>query len=355
MIPGPASRARSVRAGVGSSRTSTGSTPRFFGISPREAERLDPQQRLLLEVAWEALEDAGIVPATIAGTTTGVFVGVWTSDYEARLFSDPRHVDFHMAQGTGRYTASGRLSHVLGLRGPSITLDTACSSSLVAVHLACRSLCSGETTLAFAGGANVILQPHITIAYSQAGMMSEDGRCRFGDASGTGYVRSEGAGLVVLKPLTKALADGDRVYAVIQGTAVNNDGGASGSFGRPAREGQEDLLRKACHEAGVRPASVQYVEVHGTGTRAGDPVELQALGAILGTERSRNRPLFVGSVKTNIGHTESAAGVAGLIKVALSLHHRAIPPSLHFDEPNPEVPWTDLGLVVPRAADALAS
>ena len=323
---------------------------RFFGISPREAERLDPQQRLLLEVTWEALEDAGLVVTRLDGSVTGVFVGMWINDYESRMFTESARADFHMTTGSGRYTASGRLSHLLGLRGPSVTVDTACSSSLVAVHFACQSLRSGETSLAIAAGVNVILQPYITTAYSQAGMLSADGRCKFGDASADGYVRSEGVGVVVLKPLSHARRDRDPIHAVILGSAVNNDGHTGGSLGTPGRDGQEDLLRTAYHRARVRPAAVGYVEAHGTGTRAGDPVELAALGAVLGEGRPAHRPCLVGSVKTNIGHTEGAAGIAGLIKVALSLEHRTIPASLHCEAPTAEVAWSELNLAIPGEA-----
>ena len=311
----------------------------FFEISPREAERMDPQQRLLLETAWEALEDAGQDIRDLDGTRTGVFVGLWLSDFEARLFADPRAVDFHMTTGSGRYAASGRLSYSLGLRGPSLTLDTACSSSLAAIHLAVRSVRSGESDLAIAGGANVILQPHISIAYSQSRMMAPDGRCKFGDARGDGYVRSEGAGLVVLKRLDRALTDGDRIYAVIRGSAINNDGRSSGSMGTPSRAGQEELLRSAYADAGRSPSDVGYVEAHGTGTRAGDPVELGALGAVLGPGRKFGDKVLVGSVKTNLGHTEGAAGIAGLIKMALALHHGEVPASLHCRELNSAIDW----------------
>lgn len=199
----------------------------FFGISPREAERMDPQQRLLLETAWEALEDAGQDVRRLEGSNTAVYIGQWLSDFEGRLFTDPEAVDFYMTTGSGRYAASGRLSYTLGLRGPSLTLDSACSSSLAAVHLAARAIRHGDADVALAGGANIILQPHITIAYSQSRMMAPDGRCKFGDASGDGYVRSEGAAIVVLKSLARAQADGDRIYAVIHGSAVNNDGRAA--------------------------------------------------------------------------------------------------------------------------------
>ena len=318
----------------------------FFDISPREAQTLDPHQRLLLEVAWEALEDAGADTTRLRGSRTGVYVGQWVSDFESRLFADPDRIDFLMTTGSGRYAASGRLSYALGLRGPSVSVDTACSSSLVTVHLAARALRNRECTLALAGGVNVILQPHITIAYSQSRMMAADGRCKFGDASGDGYVRSEGAGIVVLKRLDEALADGDRIYAVIRGSAVNNDGTSSGVLGRPSRIGHEEVLRAAYADAGISPARVGYVEAHGTGTRAGDPVEIDALATVLGEGRQPGTRCAMGSVKTNIGHTESAAGVAGLIKATLALHHGAIPPSLHFKDPNPRVPWADLPLEI---------
>lgn len=320
----------------------------FFGISPRETDRLDPQQRLLLEVAWEALEDAGQTLERLSGSQAGVFIGLWLNDYESRLFANPAATDFYMTTGSGRYSASGRISYSFGFQGPSITIDTACSSSLVAVHLACQSLWRGESPLALAGGANVILQPHISIAYSQSKMMAPDGHCKFGDARADGYVRSEGAGLVVLKLLSQALADGDPVYAVIRGSAVNNDGRGSGTLATPAQSGQEELLRLAYRNAGISPGQVQYVEAHGTGTRAGDPVEIGALGAVLATGRVSDSSCFVGSVKTNFGHTEGAAGIAGLIKVALALKHRAIPASLHLQEPNPAIPWSEIPLVIPR-------
>ncbi|SHN35306.1 type I polyketide synthase [Rhizobacter sp. OV335] len=322
----------------------------FFGISPREAERLDPQQRLLLETAWEALEDAGQDVSRIDADRAGVYVGQWLSDFEARLFSDPEAVDFYMTTGSGRYASSGRLSYALGLRGPSLTLDTACSSSLAAIHLAARAVRHGECTLAIAGGVNIILQPHISIAYSQSRMMAPDGRCKFGDARGDGYVRSEGAGLVVLKTLAQAQADGDRIYALIRGSAVNNDGRSSGSMGTPSRSGQQALLRSAYRDAGRAAAEVGYVEAHGTGTRAGDPVELGALSDVLGEGRAAGACAAVGSVKTNFGHTEGAAGVAGFIKAALALQHRQIPVSLHCREPNPAIPWAQMPVEVAREA-----
>ena len=324
----------------------------FFRISPREAERMDPQQRLLLETAWEAFEDAGQDLTRLRTARAGVYVGQWLSDFEGRLFGDPEAVDFQMTTGSGRYASSGRISYALGLNGPSLTLDTACSSSLVAVHLAVRAIRSGECEVALAGGVNVILQPHISIAYSQSRMMAADGRCKFGDARADGYVRSEGAGLVVLKPLEQAVADGDRIYAVIHGSATNNDGCSSGSMGTPSRSGQEDLLRAAYADAGRSIGDVGYFEAHGTGTRVGDPVELGAIAAVIGESGAAHapEPAYVGSVKTGIGHTEGAAGIAGLIKTALALHRGTIPPSLHCDQLNPAIAWDDFPCAIARAA-----
>ncbi len=322
----------------------------FFGISPREAAQLDPQQRLMLEVAWEALEDAGHRPDRLDGKHTGVYVGVWAGDQEGRLAQDAAPFDFYKHVGSGRYFASGRVSYALGLEGPSLTLDTGCSSSLVAVHLACQSLRAGECDVALAGGVNVILQPHLTDALTQGGILSPDGRCKFGDARADGYVRSEGAAVVVLKPLTQALADGDPIYALIRGGAVSNDGRSSGFLATPGSEGQEETLRRAYRNAGVSPGSVAYVEAHGTGTRAGDPVELRAIHNVFSVDRPADLPCLVGSHKTNFGHTEAAAGVAGLIKVALAVKHRVIPASLHFSEPNPGFRWEGSPVVIPTAA-----
>jgi acyl transferase domain-containing protein/acyl carrier protein len=321
----------------------------FFGISPREAALLDPQQRLLLEVAWEAVDDAGLVREKLAGSRTGVFVGMWTNDYEDCLYESSPNVDFHATTGSGRYGASGRLAYFLDLRGPNLTLDTACSSSLVAIHLACQSLRTGESGIALAGGVNAILRPEITLVYSDAGMLAPDGRCKFGDASADGYVRSEGAGLLVLKRLSQAIADGDSIYAVIRGSAVNNDGLSSGLLVSPSRRGQEDVIRTALEYAGVDTDEVAYVEAHGTGTLAGDPVEIETIGRVM-TSATRTHPCGVGSIKTNIGHTESAAGVAGVMKVALALDRGIMPPSLHFNEPSPRIPWSELPVTVPSVA-----
>jgi acyl transferase domain-containing protein len=325
----------------------------FFRISPREAAYMDPQQRMLLEVAWEALEDAMQPPDGLAGSRTGVFIGMCYNDYEDLMYGDAAGIDsVYVSTGGYRSVAPGRLSYALDLRGPSVAVDNACASSLVAVHLACESLRRRECPLALAGGVNLILQPQPAIGYSQANMLAPDGRCKFGDARANGFVRSEGVGVVVLKPLRQARADRDPIYAVIRGSAVNNDGRGGGFLFTPSREGQEAVTREACRNAGISPGHIHYVEAHGTGTNVGDPIELQALGAVLSEGRPKNRPCLIGSVKTNIGHTEGAAGIAGLIKVALCLKHREIPPSLHFEKPNPNIPWQDLPLVIPKETGA---
>jgi myxalamid-type polyketide synthase MxaE and MxaD len=317
----------------------------FFGISPREAARMDPQQRILLEVTWEALEDAGQVRERLAGASVGVFVGISNTDYGRMQFNDPTRIDAYAGTGNALSIAANRISYVFDFRGPSIAIDTACSSSLVAVHQACISLRSGESTLALAGGVNLILSPAITINFSKAGAMAPDGRCKAFDARANGYVRSEGAGVVVLKPLSRALADRDRIYAVIRGSAVNQDGRSNGLMA-PNPLAQEAVIREAYRQAAVSTGDVHYVEAHGTGTFLGDPIEAKALGAVLARDRLPERPCLLGSVKTNLGHLEAAAGIAGLIKVALALQNRKIPPSLHFKEPNPHIPFDQLCLRV---------
>jgi acyl transferase domain-containing protein/acyl-CoA synthetase (AMP-forming)/AMP-acid ligase II/acyl carrier protein len=319
--------------------------PEFFGISPRESARMDPQQRLLLEVAWEALEDAGQVPERLAGSHTGVFIGVSTNDYGYLQFGQPALIDAYTGTGNALSIAANRLSYVNDFRGPSMAIDTACSSSLVAIHLACRSLRDGECALALAGGANIILSPAISVNFSKAGVMAPDGRCKTFDARADGYVRGEGAGIVVLKPLSRALADIDPIYAVIRGSATNQDGRTNGLMA-PSRQSQEAVLAEAYQRADLSPGVVQYVEAHGSGTFLGDTIEAEALGTILAEGRAPGTRCLVGSVKTNIGHLEAAAGVAGLIKVTLALRHRAIPPSLNFAEPNPHIPFDSLPLRV---------
>jgi acyl transferase domain-containing protein/aryl carrier-like protein len=325
---------------------------RFFGISPREAARMDPQQRMLLEVAWEALEDGGQTLERLAGTGVGVFIGVSTMDYQeiTRCVSDREYIDAHTNTGGAMSIAANRISYVFDFRGPSFAVDTACSSSLTAVHLATRSLRDGECELALVGGTNALIKPETTMGFSRASMLSPDGRCKAFDARANGYTRGEGAGMVVLKPLKKALADGDPIYAVIRGTAINEDGHTSG-ITVPGRQAQEAMLRQAYWQAGVAPSDVQYVEAHGTGTPVGDPIEAQALGAVLGQGRPPGDHCVIGSVKTNIGHLEAGAGIAGLIKVALMMRHRAIPPTLHFRDPNPNIPFDELRLRVPQTLE----
>jgi myxalamid-type polyketide synthase MxaB len=318
--------------------------PHFFGIAPREAHSIDPQQRLLLEVAWEAMEDAGQVPEQLAGSQTGVFVGIGTHDYSVLLWQQPIN-DPYATTGTGNCIAANRISYVFDFRGPSLAIDTACSSSLVAVHLACQSLWRGESTLALAGGVNVLLLPTAMVGFSKSGFISPEGRCKTFDAKADGYVRSEGVGMVLLKPLSQAKADGDAIYAVIRGSAVNQDGRSNG-LTAPNPQAQEAILREAYRQANISPGLVQYVEVHGTGTKLGDPIELKALGKVLSEGRPAGEICAIGSVKTNIGHLETAAGIAGLIKVALSLKHRQLPPSLHFHDPNPYIDFNKLKLRV---------
>ncbi|AFZ34701.1 6-deoxyerythronolide-B synthase, 8-amino-7-oxononanoate synthase [Stanieria cyanosphaera PCC 7437] len=314
--------------------------PLFFGIAPKEAMTMDPQQRLLLEVAWEALEDGGQIPAKLAGSQTGVFIGIGTHDYSILMWQNPVSEPY-ATTGTGNCIAANRLSYIFDFKGPSLAVDTACSSSLVAIHLACQSIWNGESTMALAGGVNVLLLPTIVVGFAKGGFMSADGKCKSFDADANGYVRSEGAGIVVLKPLSQAQSDRDRIYAIIKGSAVNQDGFSNG-IAAPNPDAQEAVLRKAYRRAGVAPNQVQYLEAHGTGTKLGDPVEMEALGRVLSENRSFEDYCAIGSVKTNIGHTETAAGVAGLIKVALSLYHREIPPSLHFKQPNPAIDFANL-------------
>ncbi|NEY32345.1 SDR family NAD(P)-dependent oxidoreductase [Streptomyces sp. PRKS01-65] len=318
----------------------------FFGISPREAEAMDPRQRLALELSWTALEHARVLPATLRGGGAAVFLGATGDDYAALVH---RHggdaVSHHSMTGLSRGVIANRVSYHLGLRGPSLTVDAAQSSSLVAVHLACEALLSGATGLALAGGVHLNLTADGALAFARAGALSPDGRCHTFDARANGTVRGEGGGMVVLKRLADAVADGDPVHCVLLGSAVNNDGGGRG-LTVPDEDAQRELLRDAYARAGAEPAHVRYVELHGTGTRAGDPVEAAALGAVLGADRPAGEPLLVGSVKTNIGHLDGAAGVIGLIKVALSLEHGAVPASLHYAEPHPAIPMDRLRLRV---------
>ncbi len=319
----------------------------FFGIAPREAQGMDPQQRLLLEVSWEALENAGQAPSRLETSKTGVYFGLCSNDYSnLQLMSgDPGLLNAHFGSGIAHSIASGRLSYLLGLQGPSLTIDTACSSSLVATHLACQALRNGDCRMALAGGANLILAPELFIALSRARMLAPDGRCKTFSAAADGFSRGEGCGVVVLKKLADAKADGDRVLAVIRGTAINQDGPSS-ALTAPNGPAQEDVIRAALARAGLKPGNIGYIEAHGTGTQLGDPLEVQALGGVFRADRDPDTPLVIGSVKTNVGHLEGAAGVTGLIKLVLALRHKEIPPHLHMTAPNPHIDWTVMPLKV---------
>ena len=321
--------------------------PKFFHISPKEAIHLDPQQRLLLEVSWEAIEYAGQNPQDLNGSQTGVFIGICSNDYSQKIFAqDPETIDAYVASGNVHSTASGRLSYILGLLGPSLAIDTACSSSLVSIHLACSSLRKQECNLALAGGVNLLISPNGSIAFSKARMLSFDGRCKTFDASANGFVRGVGCGIIVLKRLSDAVADQDNILAVIRGTAINQDGHTSG-LTVPNGPSQQAVIRKALENGGVEPADITYFEAHGTGTSLGDPIEVGALGTVFGQTHSQDQPLCVGSVKTNIGHLEGAAGIAGLMKIVLQLQNQQIVPSLHFKQPNPYINWSELPIKIP--------
>jgi acyl transferase domain-containing protein/NADPH:quinone reductase-like Zn-dependent oxidoreductase/SAM-dependent methyltransferase/acyl carrier protein len=321
----------------------------FFGISRREAERMDPQQRVLLELAWEALEDAGLPLEQVSGAPVAVYVGLSSWDYSLLQvnFADRTTIDTYNNTGSALSIAANRISFCFNFKGPSAAIDTACSSSLVGVHLACHSLWRHEATLALAGGVNVLMMPDGFIGFSRLGMLSPDGRCKAFDVGANGFVRGEGGGLVVLKRLSKAQADGDRIYAVIRATGVNQDG-RTHSMVVPSQQSQEDLVRQTCKLAGISPRQVGYVEAHGTGTSVGDPIEARALGAVLAQGRAENEPCLIGSVKTNLGHLEPAAGIAGLIKAILCVRHRQVPASLHLTQPNPEIDFRGLRLRVPQ-------
>ena len=316
----------------------------FFGISPREAHSLDPQQRLLLEVSWEAIERANIVPETLSNSLSGVFIGIGGSNYSNKLATSEMP-QAYWGTGNAPSAATGRLSYILGLTGPNLAVETACSSSLVSVHLACQSLRQRECNLALAGGVNLLLSPESSIIFSQAKMLSPDGRCKTFDASANGYVRGEGCGIIVLKRLSDALANGDPILAVIRGTAVNQDG-SSGGLTVPNGPSQVAVIRQALANGAVDPASISYIEAHGTGTSLGDPIEVGALGKVFGKNHSVEQPVIIGSAKTNIGHLEVAAGIAGLMKVVLQLQQQKIAPSLHFNHPNPYINWSQLPLQV---------
>ena len=318
----------------------------FFSISPREAPHIDPRQRVMLEVAWEALEDAGIPPDSLAGSKTSVYVSTLRNDYGSLMHESNENIRIYTGPGTANSVVANRLSYVLDLRGSSVALDTACSGSLVALNLARHSLQSGESTLALVGGISINLLPNGDLFFSQAGALAIDGRCKTFDHRANGIVRSEGAGLIVLKPLSQAEADGDRIYALIRGSVVNQDGRSNGIMA-PNGKAQEAMLVEAYQQAGISPAKVQYIEAHGTGTSLGDPIEANAIGAILSQGRTpEDQNCILGSIKTNIGHTESAAGMAGIIKTVYSMIHRVIPGTLHFEKPNPKIRFDEFPLEV---------
>lgn len=318
----------------------------FFGITPREAADLDPQHRLLLEVAWESLEHACIAPSSLRDSETGVFVGLSSDDHAAIQRKNFAEIDAYKTLGSARSFAAGRVAYLLGLHGPVVQLDTACSSSLVAVYQACQSLQTGECNLAIAGGVNLMLSPATMIALCKLSALAPDGHCKTFDAAADGYVRGEGCGIVILKRMEDAIREGDTILATIRSASVNHDG-ASNGLTAPNGRAQEQLLRKTLHKARLAGRQISYVESHGTGTELGDPIELTAIDAIYDQNRTVDQPLYVGSVKPNIGHLEAAAGIAGLIKVVLMLQHRKIPPQRNFETPNPHVPWEDMALEVP--------
>src|SRR5438874_11258891 len=325
--------------------------PSFFGISPREAAQMDPQQRLLLELAWQAFEDAGVPASKMSGTATGVYIGASATDYSDLRLGDPAGADSYFMTGSTLSILANRISYIFDLRGPSLAIDTACSSSLVALHHACEAIRSKKISGAVVGGINLLLAPYPFIGFSRASMLSRRGRCFAFDERADGYVRGEGGGVVVLKRLRDALADGDPIRAIIRGTGVNSDGRTIG-LSMPSEAAQAALIRSVCERAATAAEDLAFFEMHGTGTPAGDPVEAAAVGHALG--QLRPEPLPIGSVKTNIGHLEAASGMAGLIKTALALEHGTLPPSLHCVTPNPKIPFDELNLRVVRDVEARA-
>ena len=323
--------------------------PSFFDIAPREAAQMDPQQRLVLETTWEAIENAGLTRRALASTPTGVFLGVATFDYMV-LQADDKAPDPSLLTGSAHSVHAGRLSYLFDLQGPCMAVDTACSSSLVAVHLACQSLRNGDCNVALAGGANALLNVSFNIAFAKGGFLAGDGRCKTFDSRADGYVRGEGCGMVVLKRLSDAVADGDDIWAVIRGSAVNQDGRSAG-LTAPSQRSQQRVIEQALASAGAKPEEISYVEAHGTGTPLGDPIEIEALTNVVGRPREDGSTCKVGSVKTNFGHLEAAAGVAGLIKVALSLRHREIPPHLNFEKLNPGITFENTPFEIPTALE----
>ncbi len=326
--------------------------PAFFGISPREAAQMDPQQRVLLELVWHAAEDAGIPASKLAGGGTGVYIGASSTDYRDLRLGDPASGDSYFMTGGTLSILANRISYVFDLRGPSLTVDTACSSSLVALHHACEAIRDGRVSSAIVGGINLLLAPYPFLGFCRASMLSRRGRCFAFDKRADGYVRGEGAAAVILKPLKQALKDGDRVRAVIRGTGVNSDGRTIG-LSLPSEAAQADLIRTVYARAGVAPDDLAFFEMHGTGTPAGDPIEAAAVGHALG--QARREPLPIGSVKTNVGHLEPASGMAGLLKAVLALDHGVVPPTLHCETPNPNIPFDALNLRLVRGMEPIAA
>jgi len=318
----------------------------FFGISPREAAWLDPQQRLLLELSWEALENAGVLPSSLAGSDCAVYVGISSLDYGTRGLDDLASLSAHTMTGNTLSIAANRLSYFYDLHGPSLAVDTACSSSLVALHHACRALQTGEATTALVGGVNLLLHPYPFVGFTKASMLSATGRCRAFDADGDGYVRSEGGAVLLLKPYERALAEGDDIQAVILASGVNTDGARKTGITIPSSEAQAELMRQVLSRCGLAAGDVDFIEAHGTGTAVGDPVEARAIGLVYGQER--DTPLPVGSVKANLGHLEAASGMAGLVKAVLALKNRALPMALHLQAPNPQIDFQGLNLTLCR-------
>ncbi|MCP4138625.1 MAG: polyketide synthase, partial [bacterium] len=324
----------------------------FFGIPPIEAMRMDPQQRMLLEGTYMAMEDAGVKVETLDGSRTGVFIGLSAHDYGdlQQAYSERENLGAQSMQGGASSIASNRISYVFNFKGPSFTVDTACSSSLVALHLAIRSIRSGESDISFVGGVNAIIKPEPEMAFSKGGFLSPDCRCKAFDADANGYIRSEGMGIVMLKPLSKALEDGDKIYTTVIGSAINEDGRTPG-LAMPNYDSQVEVLRDAYKDAGISPGLVDYVEAHGTGTAVGDPIELRSIGTVIGSQRDEK--VYVGSVKSNIGHLEPASGMAGLIKLSLSMKNRTVPPNIHFNKPNPKIDFKELNVEVPVDATGI--